>query len=275
MTASRSTKKRVNALLCLGYQPTCMTDQALEFINKQEGAEKPWLMVLSWNPLHPPFDPPAADRDSYCNSSLQLCPNVRLSTSADKLARPYPPLESVETLRHAEQGYYGAITAVDKEFARLLKALDDKGNADDIIVVYTSDNGEMMGSRMAKQMPHEESCCVPFFIRLPGIKGRGKSSDVLFASVDIYPTLCGLAGIPVPKHFSGQNYSSLMRGDGGFRAPEMVSLMNDQGPHTQMEVGVPTYRGVRTGTHTYAVQLDGRRCFYDNKTDPYQMKNRL
>jgi arylsulfatase A-like enzyme len=56
------------------------------------------------------------------SSALPLSSSVRLSTPADKLARPYPPLESFETLRHAEQGYYGAITAVDKEFARLLKA---------------------------------------------------------------------------------------------------------------------------------------------------------
>jgi arylsulfatase A-like enzyme len=258
-----------------GYQPTCMTDQALEFINKQKGAEKPWLLVLSWNPPHPPFDPPAAERNLYSKSSEQLSPNVRLSTPADKLTRPYPALESLETLRDAEQGYYGAITAIDKEFARLLKALDDNGMADDTILVYTSDHGEMMGSHghMAKQMPHEESCRVPFFVRLPGMKGRGKSSDALFASVDIYPTLCGLAGIPIPKHCSGQDYSTLMRGDRGFQAPEMVFLMNDQGPHSRMEVDVPTYRGVRTRTHTYAVQLDGRWCLYDNKADPYQMKN--
>jgi arylsulfatase A-like enzyme len=258
-----------------GYQPTRMTDQALEFLNKQKGAEKPWFLVLSWNPPHPPFNPPADDRDLYNESSLKLRPNVRLSTPADKITNPYPQLESLDTLRKAEQGYYGGITAVDKEFARLLKALDDNGMADNTIVVYTSDHGEMMGSHghMAKQMPHEESCRVPFFVRLPGRKGAGKSSDALFASVDIYPTLCGLAGISVPKHCSGRDYSSLMRGEESFQEPEMVFLMNEQGPPTRQEVNVQTYRGVRTKTHTYAVQLDGRWCLYDNVADPYQMKN--
>ena len=91
--------------------------------------------------------------------------------------QPYPQLESFDTLRKAEQGYYGGITAVDKEFARLLEALSDNGMEDDTIVVYTSDHGEMMGSHghMAKQMPHEESCRVPFFVRLPGAEGRGRS----------------------------------------------------------------------------------------------------
>ena len=258
-----------------GYQPTRMTDQALEFINKQKGAEKPWMLVLSWNPPHPPYDPPPAERDLYNPATLKRRPNVRLSTPADQLFRPYPQLASFETLSQAEQGYYGAITAVDTEFARLLKTLDDNGMADDTIVVYTSDHGDMMGSHghMAKQMPQEESCRVPFFVRLPGMKGRGRSSDALFASVDIYPTLCGLAGIPIPKHCSGRDYSSLMRGDGKFDVPEMVFLMNDKGPANRQEVDVPTYRGVRTKTHTYAVQLDGRWCLFDNTADPYQMKN--
>jgi arylsulfatase A-like enzyme len=258
-----------------GYQPTRMTDQAIEFLNKQKGAEKPWLLVLSWNPPHPPYDPPSDDRDLYDISTLKLRPNVRLPTPADKLTNPYPPLASLETLRQAEQGYYGGITAVDKEFARLLKTLEDNGMADNTIVVYTSDHGEMMGAHghMAKQMPHEESCHVPFFVRFPGMKGHGRTSDALFASVDIYPTVCGLAGVTVPPHCSGRNFAPLMRGEGSFKESEMVFLMNNQGPPTRQEVNVQTYRGVRTRTHTYAVQLDGRWVLYDNIADPYQMKN--
>jgi arylsulfatase A-like enzyme len=126
---------------------------------------------------------------------------------------------------------------------------------------------------MAKQMPHEESCHVPFFVRIPGMKGRPRKSDALFASIDIYPTVCGLAGVPIPQHCSGRSFAPLMRGEGKFNEPEMVFLMNNQGPPTRQEVNVQTYRGVRTKTHTYAVQLDGRWILYDNVADPYQMKN--
>ena len=257
-----------------GYQPTGMTDQAIDFLNKQKGAEKPWLLVLSWNPPHPPYDPPAEERSLYDAGSLKLRPNVRLPIPEDRDVRPLEQLKSLETLRHAEQGYYGAITAIDKEFARLLKTLDDNGMADDTIVIYTSDHGEMMGSHghMGKQMPHEESCRVPFFIRHAGLKQR-KTSDALFSSVDIYPTLCGLAGIPVPSHCAGRDHSALMRGEPGFHESEFVFLMNEQGPPTRQEVNTPTYRGIRTKSHTYAVQLDGRWVLYDNVADPYQLKN--
>jgi arylsulfatase A-like enzyme len=258
-----------------GYQPTRMTDQAVDFIQKQKGADKPWFLVLSWNPPHPPFDPPLEDRKQYDPASLKMHPNVRLSIPADDLTNPYPQLHSMETLREAQQGYYGGITAIDKEFDRLLKALDENGMTDDTIVVYTSDHGEMMGSHghMAKQMPHEESCRVPFMVRLPGKRKRSKASDALFASIDIYPTLCGLAGVPVPAHCSGHDFSGIIRGDGKTHEPEMVFLMNEKGPANRQEVNGPTYRGVRTRTHTYAIQLDGRWCLYDNVKDPYQMRN--
>lgn len=258
-----------------GYQPTRMTDQAIDFIHKQKGEDKPWFLVLSWNPPHPPYDPPPTEKNLYSATSLMLRPNVRLPIPADKIIFPYPQLQSLEMLREAEQGYYGAITAIDKEFDRLLNALDESGMANETIVIYTSDHGEMMGSHghMAKQMPHEESCRVPFFVHLPGKPNQRKAMTTLFASVDIYPTLCGLAGIPVPYHCSGRDLSSIICGDGHLHTPDMVFLMNEQGPATRQEGNVPTYRGVRTRTHTYAIQMDGRWCLYDNVKDPYQMRN--
>ena len=259
-----------------GYQPTRMTEQAIEFLQSQKGADKPFFMVVSWNPPHPPFDPPADDRAPYDPATLIERPNVRFPKPEDKLTNPYPQLASPETLRKAEQGYYGGVTAIDKEFNRLLQELEKLGMADDTIVIYTSDHGEMMGSHghMAKQMPHEESCHVPFYLRIPGAT-RGTKSDVLFSSVDIYPTLCGLASIKVPSHCSGQDFSGVMRGRAHGPDPEMVFLMNNQGPSTRQEVNVQTYRGIRTRTHTYAVQLDGQWCLYDNVADPYQMHSVL
>jgi arylsulfatase A-like enzyme len=258
-----------------GYQPTGMTDQAIEFLRNQKGTKKPWLLVVSWNPPHPPYNPPDEDKQLYDEPTLKFRPNVRLPIPEDRIVNPFPQLTSLPALREAEQGYYGGISAVDKEFERLLKTLDDNGMADNTIVIYTSDHGDMMGSHghMAKQMPHEESCRVPFFVRLPHLKSPGRKFDQLFASVDIYPTLCGLAGIPIPKHCSGRDYSGLIRGDSHFIEPEMVFLMNEKGPADHQEVNTPTYRGLRTKTHTYAIQLDGRWCLYDNVADPYQMKN--
>lgn len=150
----------------------------------------------------------------------------------------------------------------------------------------------MMGShgRMAKQVPFEESCRVPFFVRYPGRTVAAGRSDTLFAAIDIYPTLCGLAGVPVPSHCAGRDFSAVMIG-GPAQASRSAFLINHVNQasdpsesngnkkrrpmreRVRQFVNLPSYRGVRTDTHTYAVAEMGRWCLYDNVADPFQTKN--
>lgn len=271
-----------------GWQPVPMTDEAITFLKAQSKA-KPWLLVVSYNPPHPPYNPPRDDLDMYPLESLKLRPNVHTQPAGTDTEQSARFLTSEEGIRTAMQGYYGAITGIDQQFARLLQALEETGQADDTIVIYTSDHGEMMGShgRMQKQVPFEESCRVPFTVRYPGVTQRGGKSEALFAAIDKYPTLCGLAGIPVPAHCAGRDFSPLILRGEKMEEAEMVFLMNqvegdryggaggmvgEQGGR-QKFVNRPSYRGVRTRTHTYAVTLTGRWLLYDNEADPYQLNN--
>ena len=255
-----------------GWAPVPMTDQAVQFIGQQK-KEQPWMMVVSWNPPHPPFNPPPEDSQPYPPEGLQFRPNVTLVSSDGSKSSHAPQLANMQSLREAEQGYYGGITGVDKQFQRLLDALTAKGMVDDTIVVYSSDHGEMMGghARMQKQVPWEESAHVPFYVRIPGAKNRGTVTHDLMSSIDIYPTLCGLAGVPVPKSCSGRDLSDLMRG-GTVPAAEAMFIMNETNGDGNDPEAVG-FRGVRTLTHTYAVAYDGRWLLYDNVADPYQQKN--
>jgi len=271
-----------------GWQPVRMTDEAITFL-KAQPEDKPWLLILSWNPPHPKFDPPEEYREPYPLDQIKFRPNARFEENdLEKGAR------SEAAVRKSAQGYMGGITGIDKEFARVLQALEETGQADDTIVVYTSDHGEMMGSQglMGKRVPYEESCRVPFMVRYPGVTPERHKSDVLFAAVDIYPTLCGLAGVPVPKHCSGRDLSDVMRGR-KVKEPEHVFMLsqpegnqgegddkpaggparNARGGRRAAAKACPPYRGVRTKTHTYIVADTGRWLLYDNIADPYQLKN--
>lgn len=257
-----------------GYNATLMTDEAITFLNEQKAAEKPWMLVVSWNPPHPPYIPPEQDRALYNPASLKLRPNVRfLPDYIRKKGAEYPARDEA-SLREAMQGYYGGVSAIDHEFGRLLKSLQESGQAENTIVVYSCDHGDLLGShgRIGKMTPHEESCRVPFFVRVPGGPGNGKRSPMLFSSVDIYPTVCGLAGIPVPSHCEGRDCSGAIRGTGA-KETECVFLMANTGLPNGFEADLPTYRGLRTRTHTYAVMEEGRWCLYDNVNDPFQQKN--
>ena len=255
-----------------GWAPVPMTGQAIEFIGKQT-KDKPWMLVVSWNPPHPPFNPPPMTLEPYPKDTIPLRPNVSLKRS-DGGKPSAAQLQSEELLRQAEQGYYGGITGVDKQFQRLLDALKATGQDQNTIVVYTSDHGEMMGGhcRMQKQVPWEESCHVPFYVRIPGATNRGKSTTDLMGSIDIYPTLCGLAGVPVPKSCSGRDLSSVLRGQPAPKPAEAIIIMNETNGDGNDPEAVG-FRGVRTLTHTYAVAFDGRWLLYDNVADPFQQKN--
>jgi arylsulfatase A-like enzyme len=243
-----------------GYNCTLMTDQALEFIGRAGSA--PWMLVVSWNPPHPNFhDAPPEQKKRYAPDALQFRPNAANITPG---------------LRQSLQGYYGHISAVDAEFGRLLRKLDETGQAENTIVIYTSDHGDMMGSHGfgGKRLPWEESCRVPFLVRYPGVTPARQTADGLFSTIDIYPTMCGLAGIPSPAHCVGQDLSSGLRGQSA-KWPESSFLMHIQKENASGGENnpAPLFRGVRTAKHTYAVADDGRWCLYDNREDPYQLHN--
>jgi len=269
-----------------GYQTTLMTDQAVKIIHEQKASDKPWMMIVSWHPPHFPVDDaPAEDETFFAGKPVELRPNVVVGQSQRGHVR------SKQALEEFHQGYYAHIRAVDREFGRLLKALDETGQAEDTIVIFSSDHGEMAGShgRMYKQVPFEESIRVPFFVRYPGVTPQSKSSDVLFSSIDIYPTVCGLAGLPVPAHARGRDFSPIMKGHTG-PDPDVVFLMNGDhvvarpapGEQGEGEASAEAnggghrpsmFRGLRTKTHTYAVAHDGRWILFDNRKDPYQLHN--
>jgi arylsulfatase A-like enzyme len=280
-----------------GWSPIAMTDQAVGIINgRKQAPDEPWMMVVSYNPPHPPYQAIAEHERPYHSDDFKLRPNVRYSMQ--DMENPVAALHDEAGLRKVMLDYYGAITGIDEQFARLLKALDESGQADNTIVVFTSDHGEMLGShgRMQKQCPFEEAVRVPFMVRYPGVTRSKAKSDTLFAAIDIYPTLCGLAGIAVPRHCEGRDLSAVMRGEPLAPPPEYTFLMNaddggkeDDGdgpgagapsrkspPNTARYpplVNLPVFRGIRTTTHTYAVADSGRWLLYDNVADPYQLKN--
>jgi arylsulfatase A-like enzyme len=228
------------------------------------------MLMISWNPPHPNFlDAPKDQKQRYEPGALQFRPNA-----GPRRGRPGSGI--TPALRQSFQGYYGHISAVDAEFGRLLRKLDETGQTDRTIVVYSSDHGDMMGSHGygGKRLPWDESCRVPFLIRYPGVIAPGSDARGLFSTIDIYPTLCGSAGVRVPGHCAGLDLSAAMRG-GAANFSESSFLMHIQKENASGGENnpAPLFRGVRTDSHTYAVAADGRWCLYDNREDPYQMHN--
>lgn len=238
-----------------GYAPDVQTKLAIDFIERN--ATHPFCLFLSWGPPHPKYDPPAKFAQMYDPAKLKQRKNVPNDTYR-------------ETLRQ----YYGAITALDSNVGKLIGALEKAGIADDTIVVFTSDHGDMMGShgRIGKNVPWEEAINVPFILRYPRKVRAGGKTDLLLSTVDIMPTLLALCGAPIPKGVQGLDLSSHVLGKGGAK-PESVLIERVFAAGREPGIPVQGWRGVRTARYTYVRGKDTPWLLYDNVADPYQMKN--
>ncbi|MEB2363863.1 MAG: sulfatase [Bryobacteraceae bacterium] len=273
-----------------GWEPDVQTGLAIDFI-RSAPRNQPFAMVMSWGPPHTPFEAPEEFLARY-RKPLKLRPNVGITSDSllriddsrfrKRAANPQEVLEEI-TLR-----YYAAISNLDHNFGRLLGCLDELGIAEDTVVVFTSDHGDMLGShgQFHKGQPWEESVRVPFLIAYPREIRGGTRSDVLLGTPDILPTLLGLMGIRKPGGIQGEDLSPVLRGR-SMRGPRSAlltipcALTTWGGRWNRLADGgygfppgfMRPYRAVRTRTHTYARDRKGSWMLYDNVKDPYQRNN--
>ena len=232
-----------------GFKTDGVTDVAIEYLRSHK--DKPFCLFMSWGPPHSPFRAPAR-YDHY--RDLKTAPNVPKGKYAKQ-----------------REGYYGLIEGIDDNFGRLMAELDKLGVAENTIVVYTSDHGEMMGAQGAlkKRQPFTESSQVPLIVRWPGHIRPGLVLEAPIGTPDLFPTLAGLAGIDVPAGLDGTDRSGWLGGKAQPTGEEaLFTVLNDYRRPTP-----GPWRGVRTGRYNYARTKDGPFVLFDLKTDPYEMHN--
>lgn len=119
-------------------------------------------------------------------------------------------LDIEEGWRRLIANYWGLVSQVDAAVGTILDALEACGLAENTIVVYTSDHGDMMGSHglLAKTVMFEESVTVPLLIKAPGLAPRKERQVV--SQIDLVPTLLDLLGEPIPSGLQGQSVRGLL-----------------------------------------------------------------
>ena len=236
-------------------QPEHTTEVALKFIAEKSEGQAPWLFFVSWIPPHQPYEAPPGYAEHFPHVAIP--PNVPAGAATDYARKNLPD-------------YYGMIESLDVEFGRILQALDKAGVAEDTIVVFSSDHGDMIGSHglEAKRWPYEESARIPFLIRYPrAIKPGAVIADPV-SSVDFYPTLAGLAGLKAPAGVDGADFSPLFRGETAKPPRNYVYLAM---PYSY--VVWPGWRALRTREYMYARVKDKPWLLFDVANDPWEMRN--
>jgi len=236
-----------------GYDADHHTDLAIDYI--REHSSDQFCLFVSWAPPHSPYWQMPDEYKVYDPAEIELRPNT------------------VEEAREDIAGYYSHITALDRNLGRLLDTLEEQRIAEDTIVVFTADHGDMLGAQglQRKQKPWDESLMVPFAVQWAGRLPRGRRTDTLINAPDVMPTLLSLMGVEVPDTVQGYDLSGAAMATRSIE-PTSAYIANPMPFPGDMHEG-PPWRGVRTKTHTYVETFEGPWLLYDNQRDPYQQTN--
>ena len=257
-----------------GYEPFSQTQMAEQYLRSRgdDGADQPFCLFLAYGPPHFPYmNAPDEYNAIYADRDFRLLPNCEPRTQVDQEHVKWGMYDEGATVRDVIGGYYAHMTAIDDCFGRLMACLEESGIAENTIVVFTSDHGDMLYShgKVWKAKPWRESVGVPLLVRWPGEVPAGRVDDAPVGLVDLMPTLLGLTGGEPVDGVDGIDLSGLLRGDESARpASQYISY-----PCMHASSDLPAWRGVVTREHTYVRSNLCPLMLYDDLSDPFQLNN--
>ncbi len=179
---------------------------------EKEGA--PFFMAVGFVRPHLPFSAPKKYWDLYDAATLPMPVHESLPAGAPEVAgkrggeiAAYDPVPegrnaafSDELKRNLIHGYYASTSYVDAQIGRVIAALEELDLDDNTIVVLWGDHGFHLGDLgiWTKHTNYEQANRIPLLIIAPGVTAPGSSTNQLAETVDLYPTLAELAGLPAP-----------------------------------------------------------------------------
>jgi len=239
---------------------------------------RPFFVHMSFERPHPHWAPAAEHADLYNPDEIVLGPDAadwwehqwagRPEFIRRMIANRMGAFPTQRELKEALAAHFALITVIDMEIGRVLNWLQQSGEWDNTIIVFTSDHGEFAGDHgiCDKNVGIYESIHrMPFLIAHPG-GPQGQVRDGIIESVDLFPTLCELADVPAPEGMDGRSIVPEIAGEGEGK-PWSICEWDFPAPQRFMNA-------IRTRRHrlTYYSHEQGGEL-YDHDTDPYEMHN--
>ena len=236
--AAPSAPDREHSVSLLGedhHMAHFFADEMVSFLNANR--DNAFCAVLSFYGPHLPVCPPEP-WDSMCDLDDVPLPDNYDAPLEDKPrfqwdnARTYVrDVWSRDEVRDYIRRYWGYVSYIDAQIERVLNALDTNGQAENTIVMFVSDHGDMVGQF---GMVYKLTYCgydtlmkVPCLVRWPGRIEAGSVNTSLNSSVDVMPTLLDLAGVDIPEGVDGESIGGILRGERDVAREEIFTdLMN-------------------------------------------------
>ncbi len=244
-------------------------DYGIEQLKKKH--DKPFFLTIGFHKPHMPWNVPQKYYDMHPLEKIELPPHQDddlsdIPPAGIKMAKPdgdHAAMVASGRWKEAVQGYLAAISYLDMNVGRLIKALDESAYKDNTIIVLWGDHGWHLGEKQhwRKFALWEEATRAPFLWVVPGVTKAGGVSPRTVDFMSIYPTLCGLCGLNKPGHLEGKDIQPLLANpDALWDTPALTT--HEFNNH-----------GVRSEGWRYIRYANGDEELYDEKADPLEYKN--
>jgi len=260
------------------YADGVIANRAIADLRRLKNRDEPFFLAVGFLKPHLPFIAPKRYWDLYDHDTIQLPYNYHVPRDAPKESihssgemRAYAGIPargpvSDETARNLIHGYYACVSYADAQIGKLLDELDRLKLADNTILVLWGDHGWNLGEHTlwCKHSCYETSMQIPLIVRAPGVNG-GQRRSGLIESIDLYPSLCELAGLPLPVHLQGRSFAALMKdADAKWKSAAVGRFQNGDTIRTDA-FGFTEFTD-KKGTPT-------SRMLYDHNSDPHENVN--
>jgi arylsulfatase A-like enzyme len=258
-------------------QEAWAADRTIDLLNAYAGADEPFMIFTSFFGPHFPYAVPAPYDRMYDPTQVERWVNFYESFH-DK-----PLVQQKEMLRWNASHltwpdwqkviahYWGYCTYIDDQIARIVARLNALGLAEDTVLIYASDHGDMLGSHRLfnKGMTmYDETYRIPLIVSWPGVTAAGSKCEALVSLVDVMPTLLHIAGITDHSGLDGRSLMPFLQG-------QVVEDWADDvyAEFHGYESALCTQRMVRTQSWKYIYNPCSKDELYDLESDPGELHN--
>lgn len=271
-----------------GFGDEQTTQKSMEFLKRKH--DKPFLLVISLNNPHEICEWARAQYigENPANAvNTTDCPSlpgnycippyepqaIREETNSRPQVHANNDFVDINWWRHYRYAYYRYVEQVDEKIGQILDTLRQQGLEDNTLIIFSSDHGDMNGAHQLSQKLclYEESVKVPFIVSYNGVTQPGfvNNEHLVSAGLDLLPTLCDYAGIPMEYGLKGSSIRSLAEGKKTDCLREQI-IIETTLPKTNAKG-----RAVRTSRYKYVIYEWGRfrEQLFDLENDPGEMVN--
>ena len=253
------------------YSTDLLADKAVDFV--ETATDDPWFLHFTPAAPHSPFTPAARHNGSFDSLPAEHTPAYLEPDVSDKPAWVRKlTIPSDPKFDRDRRNAYETLLAVDEAIERIVGAIEARGELDETVIAFVSDNGYAFGENRWKEKRCGYDVCirVPLAIRYPG--AAPGPDGRLVGNVDLVPTLAAAAGVTPPLTQNGLSLVPVL--EGGSPPWRDALLIRWAGGG-----GIPAYWGLRTPDFAYFELSTGEVELYDitgalGTADPYQLQNR-